>query len=409
VRDHAARWWAEVNIEVRDALRSGEAKEALALAAHAGFSSGDEYVEQQFLAGFITLRVAKEPAAALPYFRRLSDGVSRPISKSRADYWLGRTYEALGDNANATTHYRLAATHPETFYGQLAQARTQSAPLLHVVSTDVAAAPRSEIENDPLMPQIRVLADLGQADDLRQFVEADAQAYSAPRRLKALMQSLTEWGYPEIALRLAKEASYAGTTMLDFSHPLIALPAYKATGAGPDPALVLGLIRQETEFDPYAISKAGARGLMQMMPEAARKAAKIAGLPYNQGELLTDRDYNIELGMIEAAGHVAYWNGSLLLAAAGYNAGDTNARRWVAAFGDPRNGAADPVDFIEQIPFGETRNYVQRVLENTEVYRARLAGKDVPLTIMADLYAPAAPVSVVLSAPVATPAKSKTN
>jgi soluble lytic murein transglycosylase len=408
VREHAARWWAEVNIEARDALRSGDTKEALALAGHAGFSSGDQYVEQQFLAGFITLRVAKDPAGALPYFQRLSDGVSRPISKSRADYWLGRTYEALGDNANAIAHYRLAATHPETFYGQLAQARTQTAPLLHVVSSDVTAAPRSEIENDPLMPQIRVLADLGQSNDLRQFVEADAQVYSAPRHLKALMQSLTEWGYPEIALRLAKEASYAGAIMLDFTHPLIALPAYKATGAGPDPALVLGLIRQETEFDPYAVSNAGARGLMQMMPEAARKAAKIAGLPYRPGELLTDQDYNIELGMIEAAGHVAYWNGSLLLAAAGYNAGDTNARRWVAAFGDPRNGAADPVDFIEQIPFGETRNYVQRVLENTEVYRARLAGKDVPLAIMTDLYAPAAPVSVVLSAPVA-PARSKTN
>ncbi len=408
-RDHAARWWAEVNVEARDALRGGDAKEAMALVSHAGLSSGDEFVEQQFLAGFIVLRFLKVPQAALPYFQRLDDGVSRPISKSRAEYWLGRTYEAAGDTADAIAHYRLAGEHSETFYGQLAQARIESAPLLHVNDTDVAAASRSEIEEDALMPQIRVLADLGQAGDLRLFVQADAQVYSSPRHLKALMQTLTEWGYPEIAVRLAKEASYAGATMLDYTHPVIALPPYKASGTPPDPALVLGLIRQETEFDPYAVSSAGARGLMQVMPEAARKSARVAGLPYRPGDLLTDRDYNIELGMIEAAEHVAYWNGSLLLAAAGYNAGDTNARRWVAAFGDPRTGAVDPLDFIEQIPFSETRNYVQRVLENSEVYRARLAGKDVPLQILSDLYAPAAPAAMVLSAPVAQPAKGKTN
>jgi soluble lytic murein transglycosylase len=408
-REHTARWWAEVNVEARDELRSGDAKGALALVDHAALPVGDAYVDQQFLGGFIALRPLKDPAAALPYFQRLGANVSRPISKSRAEYWLGRTYEAMGDTAAAISHYRLASAYPETFYGQLALARTQAAPLLHVNDSDVVAAARGEIENDPLMPQIRVLADLGQASDLRQFAQADAQVYSSPRHLKAFLQSLTDWGYPEIALRLAKEASYAGATMLDYTHPLIALPPYKASTTPPDPALVLGLIRQETEFDPYAVSVAGARGLMQVMPDSAKKSARIGGLPYRPGDLLSDKDYNIELGMIEASGHIATWNGSLVLAAAGYNAGDTNARRWVAAFGDPRSGAVDPVDFIEQIPFGETRNYVQRVLENTEVYRTRLAGKDVPLQILSDLYAPAAPATVVLSAPVAPPAKAKTN
>ena len=408
-RDHTARWWGEVNVEARDALRSGDAKGALALVDHAALPVGDAYVDQQFLGGFIDLRLLKDPAGALPYFQRLGANVSRPISKSRAEYWLGRTYEAMGDTAAAISHYRLAAVYPETFYGQLALARTQAAPLLHVNDSDVVAAARSEIENDPLMPQIRVLADLGQARDLLLFAEADAQVYSSPRHIKAFLQSLTEWGYPEIAVRLAKEASYAGATMLDFTHPLIALPPYKASTTPPDPALVLGLIRQETEFDPYAVSNAGARGLMQMMPDSARKSAKLAGLPYRPADLLSDKDYNIELGMIEASGHIATWNGSLVLAAAGYNAGDANARRWVSAFGDPRNGAADPLDFIEQIPFSETRNYVQRVLENTEVYRTRLAGKDVPLQILSDLYAPATPVAAVLSAPMAAPAKSKTN
>lgn len=408
-KEHTARWWGEVNVEARDALRDHDAKGAMTLVSHAALPPGDSYVDQQFLAGFIALRMLKVPGASLPYFQRLTANVTRPISKSRGEYWIGRSYEAMGDTATAISHYRLAAAYPETFYGQLALARTEAAPLLHVNDSAVVAATKGEIENDTLMPQIRVLADLGQGTSLMLFAEADAQAYPSPAHLKSFLQSLTDWGYPEIAVRLAKEASYGGTAMPNFSYPLVTLPPYKAPTTPPDPALVLGLIRQETEFDPYAVSSAGARGLMQMMPDSAKKSARIAGLPYRPGDLLSDKDYNIELGMIEASGHLATWDGSLVLAAAGYNAGDANARRWVAAFGDPRNGAVDPLDFIEQIPFGETRNYVQRVLENTEVYRTRLAGKDVPLKILSDLYAPAAPVAVVLSAPVAAPAKTKAN
>jgi soluble lytic murein transglycosylase len=248
------------------------------------------------------------------------------------------------------------------------------------------------------MPEIRVLADLGQEADLRQFAEADAQVYSSPRHIKAFLQSLTEWGYPEIAVRLAKEASYAGANMLQYSFPVVPLPAYRGQIAPPEAPMVLALIRQETEFDPYAVSSAGARGLMQVMLFTAKASAKIGGMPYRPEALLSDRDYNIQLGMIEAASHLNLWGGSLVLAAAGYNAGDGNARKWVAATGDPRNGAVDPLDFIEQIPFSETRNYVQRVVENTEVYRNRLAGRDVPLRIMGDLYAPAAAPGVALGA-----------
>ncbi|HWC62468.1 MAG TPA: lytic transglycosylase domain-containing protein, partial [Rhizomicrobium sp.] len=364
--------------------------------------------EQQFLGGFIALRLIKDPAQALAWFERLSANVSRPISKSRAEYWVGRSYEAMGEKDRALVHYRLAARYPETFYGQLALARSDSEPLLKVNDADIAAADKSEIENDPLMPQIRVLADLGLANDLRLFAQADVKALLTPARLKTFMEALTQWGYPEIALRLAKNASYEGLVLLDYSHPVIPLPAYRGNGPAPDPAMVLALIRQETEFDPYAISPSGARGLMQIMPPAARKSARIAHLPYRPGDLLTNKTYNLQLGMIEFAGHLNYWNGSLVLAAAGYNAGDTNARRWVAAIGDPRDGM-DPVDFIEQIPFGETRNYVQRVLENIEIYRSRLAEKDLPLRIVSDLYAPAAPQNVVLNAPASGAAMKTAN
>ena len=396
VAGHAARWWAELNLHARDALSGGDPREALALVQHAGFTAGDQFAEQQFLAGFIALRFLKDPGTALAHFQKLDAGVARPISKSRAQYWMGRAYEAQGDTASALAHYRQAAAWPDTFYGQIALAHTDSTPTLHLTDTVVDAAAASELESDPLMPQIKVLADLGQAASLRAFIDRDVEVYSSPRHLKRLMILLVEWGYPEIALRLAKTTSYAGAPMPQFGHPVIALPSYPGPGTAPDAALVLGLIRQETEFDAYAISSAGARGLMQMMPASAKLAAKQAGLPYRPEALLSDTTYNMQLGMTEYHGHMDRYGGSLVLAAASYNAGPNNVKKWLAANGDPRTG--DPLDWIEQIPFSETRNYVQRVLENTEVYRARLAGKDVPLRILPDLYAPNPPTMAVLAA-----------
>ena len=396
LRDHAARWWSELNLHARDALSSGDARSALALVQHAGFTAGDPYAEQQFLSGFISLRFLKDPGAALTAFQKLEAGVTRPISKSRAHYWQGRCQEALGDTAAALAQYRLAAAYPETFYGQIALAHIDPSPALHLSDTQVEAAEPAEVQADPLMPQIKVLAELGQAGSLRLFVERDAELYSSPRHLKRLMAMLNAWGYPEISVRLAKAMSYAGATLPQFTHPLIALPAYPGPGAAPDPALVLGLIRQETEFDAYAVSSAGARGLMQMMPASAKIAAKQAKLAYRPEALLGDTSYNMQLGMTEFHGQLERFDGSWVLAIAAYNAGPTNVRRWLTANGDPRSG--DPLDWIEQIPFGETRNYVQRVLENTQVYRARLAAKDAPLRIVPDLYAPSRPAMTVMTA-----------
>jgi soluble lytic murein transglycosylase len=395
VKEHAARWWAEVNVQARDALASAEPRQALDLLQHAGFAAGDPYVEQQFLAGFVALRFLKDPNTALAAFQKLEAGVSRPISKSRAQYWQGRAYEALGDNSSALAHYRLAAVYPETFYGQIALAHIDPSPALHLSDTIVEAVGPAELDSDPLMPEIKVLAELGQTGSLRQFVERDAETFPAPRHVKRLMLLLNDWGYPEIAVRLAKTLSYGGTSMPAFTFPLIALPAYSGPGTAPDPALVLGLIRQETEFDAYAVSSAGARGLMQMMPASAKVAARQANLPYQPGALLSDTSYNMQLGMTEYRGHLDRYGGSLVLAVASYNAGPNNAKKWLAANGDPR--VTDPIDWIEQIPFGETRNYVQRVLENTQVYRARLAGKDAPLRILQDLYAPNPPSMAVLA------------
>jgi soluble lytic murein transglycosylase len=398
VRDRAARWWNETAIQARAAFTSGNPRMALDLVRHAGFTSGNQFAEQEFLAGFIALHFLKEPAAALEHFRKLEAGVARPISKSRALYWQGRSLEARGDTAAALARYRAAAAYPDTFYGQVALARTDPAPVLRLTDTIVEAAPPSEVEASPLINEIKILADLGQASSLRSFVERHVETHSSPRHIKRLMMMLNDWGYPEIAVRLAKSLGYDGVAMPQFSYPVIALPAYVGPGSPPEAALVLALIRQETEFDAYAISSAGARGLMQMMPASAKVAAKQANLPYRPDALLGDTVYNMQLGMNEYRVHLDRYGGSLILAAASYNAGPGNSRKWVAAYGDPRTQAVDPIDWIEQIPFGETRNYVQRVLENAQVYRARLAGKDVPLRILPDLYAPQAPSVTALTA-----------
>jgi soluble lytic murein transglycosylase len=399
-REHPDRWWGEVNVVARDALAAGRATTAYALLDRDGLTSGDSYADSEFLAGFIALRFLKDARSALVHFQRLDAGVTRPISKSRAYYWEGRCYEALGDVAQAAARYRLAAAMPETFYGQVALTRISAAPLLHLDDTPVEVAPPAEFDADPYAPEMRVLGDLGQQVWLRIFVTHDSELNPAPRHLRQLMQVMTEWGFRAISVRLAKAASYSGIDMLAFTHPIIPLPPYIGPGPAPEPAIVLGLIRQETEFDPYAVSGAGARGIMQMMGFAAQKSAGIAGAPYRPDALLSDVSYNIQLGMIEFAGHQSRWGGSLILAAASYNGGPTNVRRWIGLNGDPRLPGADPIDWIEQIPFSETRNYVMRVVENTQVYRNRLAGHDMPLRILADLYAPNAPPTEVLAVPV---------
>jgi soluble lytic murein transglycosylase len=334
----------------------------------------------------------------LPYFQNLEASVSRPISLARARYWEGRAYEASGDLAGAWQQYRSAAALPTTFYGQIALARIDASPVLHLADTPVdAVTGRAAFEQDSLTPALRVLADLGEESLLRAFALHAQELHPEPKRVAALAEALVEMGYREIAVRIAKQASYSGILYLPFTHPTIAIPAYRGPDIAPEPAMVLGLIRQETEFDVDAVSGAGARGIMQVMPATAQHSANLAGIPYRPNDLLSDPAYNIQLGMVEFAHSVGNWGGSPILAMAAYNAGPTNAKRWIASNGDPRGPAIDPLDWIELIPFSETRNYVQRVIENTQIYRNRLAGRDQPLRILSDLYRPNAPATRVLN------------
>lgn len=389
-RTRSAKIWGEADILSREALKSGDYRTAFRIADATRFApGGDEFSDAEFMAGWVALRFLKDPKSAQPHFQRLEAGVSRPISLARAHYWQGRAYEALGDNANAWEQYRLAAKYPVAFYGQVAAARIDATPTLHIdaMPPDTQTG-KADFEQEDLTHVMKVLADLGQVSLLRTFAMRSAEARPDARHYALLCQALVDMGFREIAVRVAKQASYDGFLYLAYTHPTIPVPAYQGPGAGPEPAVVLGLIRQETEFDPAAISAPGARGIMQLMPASAKAAAASAGLPYRPNDLLTDVTYNMQLGMAEFGGDLNDWSGSLAIAAAAYNAGPSNARKWLNNNGDPRSPASDPIDWIEQIPFKETRNYVMRVLENTQVYRNRIAGRDQPLRITADLYMP---------------------
>ncbi len=392
-RINPGRWWSELNLDARDALTLGNARGAYQLAADTGLESGtNEYSEAQFLAGWIALRWLKDPREALSHFRNLAQAVTRPISKARAHYWEGRVHEAEGEIAEAVRQYRIAADSPETFYGQIALARIEAQPQLHLTNVTVdASGLRGTFEHEELTRAIRVLGDLGLESLLRVFAVHDADIYPDARHIKLLAEDLTAMGFREIALRVAKEASYSGVPLMAYLHPVIPVPAYNGIGTAPEPAFVLGIVRQETEFDPDAVSSAGARGIMQVMPSSARHDAQLAGVAYRSQALTGDATYSMQLGMAELSSYLSDWGGSYILAAAAYNAGAGNVRKWISQFGDPRDSRTDPIDWIEEIPFTETRNYVQRVIENMEVYRNRLAGRDEPLRILTDIYRPNAP------------------
>jgi soluble lytic murein transglycosylase len=408
---HPHPLWAELNIEARQALQDGNPRTAYALVSDTGLTSGNEFAEAEFMAGWIALRFLKDPQTALPHFKKLEDRVSRPISLARAHYWQGRAYEETGDAASAWQQYRAAAKASDTFYGELALARIDAHPVLHIRTAAAGDPPsRSAFEREELVRAMRVLADLGAQNYLRYFALYYQELHPGTGQARVLADALTGMGFRDVALRVAKVASYDDVTLMPYAFPVISIPAYRGPGNGPEPALVLGIIRQETEFDTEAISSAGARGLMQLMPSTARRNARLADLPYRPNDLTRDTAYNMQLGMAEFAGYLGDWNNSLILAAAAYNAGPNNAKKWISAYGDPRGPNVDPVDWIEQIPFNETRNYVQRVIENLEIYRNRLAGRDLPLRILADLYSPNQPPAKVLAytppppAPVPVPA-----
>jgi len=368
----------------RRAARSGRAELGYALASrhHLGTDDGYMYSELEWLAGWIALRKLGQPVQALAHFQRFNASVRTPISLGRGGYWLGRAYEAMGDPANASEWYRAAAAHQTSFYGQLAAAKLGAAGDARIVSVDLPDWLKSPaLRSDDVRAGV-LLHYAGEDKLASQVFSHLGRRMEGAAALGALARLVLELGQPHYAVRVAKHAARRGILIYPAYYPVTELAGYASKI---EPALAMSIARQETELNQRAISPAGARGLMQLMPATARKVAGRIGEPYSRDRLLDDWQYNARLGQSYLAEQIVTFGGSYVLAAAAYNAGPNRVDGWIGAHGDPRLPGTDMIDWIETIPFGETRNYVQRVIEGLYVYRARLSGAAGSMTIEQDL------------------------
>ncbi|HAJ47450.1 MAG TPA: hypothetical protein DCL54_12810, partial [Alphaproteobacteria bacterium] len=343
-----------------------------------------DFAEGEFLAGWIALQFQNKPDAALAHFRRLRQGVTAPISVARAHYWAGRALAKAGRDSDARAEYGAAGNLPLTFYGQLAL--QQISPKVRLsVPAGFKPGNSSAFRERPVIRAIWALADLGEQARLRTFVTSAADGLTDGQDYANLVQLVRDLGETGLALRVAKRGLQKNIPLFDLAYPTIPAPAFAGNGTAPETAMVLGLTRQESEFDSQAISRANAQGLMQLIPSTARMTAKRHGLPYDGRNTLLDPTGNMRLGMAHLSDVIADFAGSYVMAIGAYNAGGGRINEWVGRFGDPRAPNVDVVDWIERVPFSETRNYIQRVLENTQVYRAILNGREAPMTLAADL------------------------
>lgn len=384
----AARWWEERNVLARRLLVVGRAGEAYQVARNHGFRDQPELTEAEFLAGWIALRQRNDARAALAHFTPIAEQGRAPRTRARGAYWAGEAARALGDEAAARRWLQRAAEVPASFYGQTALARLGAQPNWPAAPA-VNPADRA-IARHEFVAAARALIQAGEGDRGRFFLLSLINRAETPSQHGALIEIAGELGRPEIAVRAAKRAALInGAFFMTAGWPTLTLPDTR----GLEPALILALIRQESEFHASAISRAGARGLMQMMPATGRNVARELGvLPrYSDQRLNSDPNFNMQLGIAYLARRVNDFNGSYILALAAYNAGAARANAWLQQYGDPRAESADPIDWIERIPFEETRNYVQYVLESVMIYRWRLQPAGTLDPIDRDLRRPRAP------------------
>jgi len=373
------QWWIERRLVARKLLDIGDARTAYRVARDADIPSKDNYrAEQQFTAGWIALRFLNDPAAALAHFAKVGQGNSNPITLARAGYWQGRAAEALGRNGEARAHYDAAARYSTAYYGQIARAR-----LGH---KDIVLRPPPE----PTPGQLEVARaiELLYAIDERDLIAgslADLGERSNDAAALSAIGEVAERNKDARAMALlGKGALGRGLPLEHHAFPPLGLPEYRAIGPAIEPAIAYAIARQESTFNPKTVSSARAMGLMQVTPAAGRYVAKKFGAPYDEKRILGDQTYNMQLGAAELGDLIVDYRGSYILTFAGYNAGRGRVKEWIEKYGDPRDPRIDPIDWVERIPFSETRNYVQRVLENLQVYRVRFGGGS-KLLIEADL------------------------
>ena len=395
------RIWEERYQLTLIALRNGDAAAAYAAAANTGLKAGPDAAEAEFYAGWIALTRLKNPAEADQHFQALERIGSSPITRARALYWRGRAAEALKAPEAGEAFYGAAAKYYTTFYGQLAAEKLGNARLVLDPDPVVTQADRARFEARPQVRAARILMEAGARDLFRTFVLSLDENLPTAEEETLLVDMARNYGEMDTSMKAVRGAAQRGFILAQRGYPIRMPPDIDG---GAEVPLVLGITRQESGFDPKVRSGAGARGMMQLMPGTASILARKVGVAYSAGRL-DDPDYNMQLGSAYLGGLVNNFSGSYVMAIAGYNAGPGRPVQWSGFCGDPRGATTDPIDFIECIPFSETRNYVMRVMEGMQVYRARLHGGEAPITLSSDLrrggYVYSAPAAAASASPTA--------
>ena len=376
--------WAERRATLaRYLMRKGQPQNAYKVAAMHQLTSGTDYADLEFVAGFIALRKLNDPETALKHFARLKDAVATPISLARADYWTGRARQAMGDAEGAAAAYTSAARYQTSYYGLLAAERLGLPLDLALVRVGDAGPgwKTSGFAGSSVLAAARLLVDAGDRTLAKRFFLHLAESLDGTE-LEQLADLALRMQEPHIALLVAKAAAERGVILARSYYPI---PEMVPDGLPVSRALALAISRRESEFDPAAQSPAGARGLMQVMPATAQTVAKALGEEFTTARLTIDPPFNVRIGSNYLRDLADQFGPAITLIASGYNAGPGRPKKWMAEFGDPRSADVDVVDWVETIPFTETRTYVMRVAEGVVIYRAQLKGEAGPVRILAEL------------------------
>jgi soluble lytic murein transglycosylase len=379
--DSADRVWTERKFVYNAALRARDWATATAAMSNHGFAGGEQRAEAEFFAGWVALRKLNDPAAADLRFANVATAGSSPITLARSAYWRGRAAEARGDAAAAQGYYQAGAKWPTTFYGQLSAEKVGTKTLTLGRDPVPTEPDRQRFEGRELVRAARMLAEAGQPNTFKLFVLTIDDVLPNAEEIALLIDLTRYYGDQDLSMKVARAGAQRGFILPERAYPLVAVPTVPGSA---EPAFALSIARQETNFYPLARSGADARGMMQLLPGTGHAVANRLGVPWDEGRLY-DAEYNMRLGAYHLGELIDTFGGSYVMAAAGYNAGPNRPPQWTADCGDPRGGTGDPLDFVECIPFSETRNYAMRTLETMEVYRARLNGGTTPLTLSLDL------------------------
>jgi soluble lytic murein transglycosylase len=374
------KWWTERAIMARALIYKKKYESAYKVASKHSLDKSPEFAEAEWMSGWIALSFLDDPILAIDHFNNFYQNVGYPISLSRGAYWLGRAYEKNGDKKESQQWYKEATKYLTTYYGQLAHIKIKPNENFELEEQQIITNDyRKYFYKKDLIKVIYLLDELNKDKYTKNILKhlANDNVDSGSEILAAeLASKISRYDF---AIQISKLASYEKRFHNDFNYPIISTPNYVNGRKIPETAFILSLIRQESEFDMTANSHAGAQGLMQLMPYTAKLVSKQAKLPYSKSRLTSDPEYNINLGSHYIAGLILQYDGAYPFATAAYNAGPKRVKYWKKINKDPQKNEVDFVDWVELIKFKETRNYVQRVMENYNVYRYILEKKPIKM------------------------------